>query len=289
MFLADTGVDDHFASRRSRLKREAAKNDKQEEGDKKKRSRSKPRGKGLVPRPPGFVQPSPLPEKDANRTLRTTEKAQGSKPQKKDKEAAGNQNKVIKGLMFQLEARLRIIERATSNTTRMKSRHPLSLKETGEMYNSAAKNNQGTMGPQHFHYLLGLMDFLAGEKTEKEKKDEQKDKAETKFAASLREARAAQVETADNMEGWEPDFRKHKKKTEVTSRISFAVAGSVRAKNAPKHSGEKFHSHLRVVKKAGPDKTARIEYQFDVCFSSGDRRSDFTGPRAQRQQGKAAT
>ena len=133
------------------------------------------------------------------------------------------------------------------------------------------------------------MDFLAGEKTEREKKDEQKDKAETKFAASLREKRAAQVEAADNMEDWEPDFKKHKRKTEVTSRISFAAAGSVRVKNAPKHSGEKFHSHLRVVKKAGPDKTERIEYQFVLCFSCGERRFDFSGPRAQRQKGKAAT
>ena len=262
MFLADTGVEDQSASRRCGRKREAEKNDKQEEGDKNLRSRITPRGKGLAPRPPGFVRPSPLPEKDANRTLRTTGKAQG--PQKKDKEAAGNQNKAIKAFLLQLEARLRIIERATSKTTRMKSRHSAkeSLKETGEMYNKEVKNNQGEMGSKHFHYALGLMDFLAGEKTEKEKNDEQRDKAETKSATSLREARAAQVETADNKEDWEPDFQKHKKKTEVTSRISFAAVGSVRVKNAPKHSGEKFHSHLRVVKKAGPDKTGRIEYQF---------------------------
>ena len=322
--LTDTGVDDHFhASRRSRLERAAATDEKEDEGDARIRSRSNPRERGLPPCPPGFVRPSPLPAledaKDAMELIDTTPKrpritekddktpppvsrrnmikaaavteeegeetagaARGSEPLKKDKDAAGNQNKALKDLALQLEARLRIIEGATSNTIRMKSNHPLieKLKETGEMYNKAVMNNQGhTMGPPHFHYLLGLMDYLAAEKTEKEKNDEQNEKAETKFVTSLREALARQAETADNMEDWEldalfhscriaADFQNHKKKTEATSRISFAIAGSVLVNNTPMLSGEKYHSHPRVVETAqGQDsKSARIDLQFVIML-----------------------
>ena len=260
--ITDSGVDDHFhASRRSRLERAAAKDDKQDEGDARIRSRSNPREKGLPPCPPGFVRPSPLALEDSKDAIVTTpqrgtqkEKDHNTPPpisrrnmikaaaateedgeetvgaargsEKKDKEAAGNQNKALKDLALQLETRIRIIEGATSNTIRMKSNHPLieKLKETGDMYNKAVMNNQGhTMGPPHFHYMLGLMDYLAGEKTEKEKNDEQNQKAETKFLTSLREALARQAETADNMEDWEldalfhscriaADFQNHKKK-----------------------------------------------------------------------------
>ena len=74
--LTDTGVDDHFhASRRSRLERAAATDEKEEEGDARIRSRSNPRERGLPPCPPGFVRPSPLPAlEDSKDAIDTTPK-----------------------------------------------------------------------------------------------------------------------------------------------------------------------------------------------------------------------
>ena len=266
----------------------------------------------LPPCPAGFVRPTPMIE-DAPETgaIETTpkrprhaennektpppvsrrnmikaaaveeEEAEGadrtSGANRKDKETAGNFNKALKDLALQLEARLRIQEGATSNTVRLKSDHPLidKMKEIGEMYNKTVQNNQGhTMGPPHFHYMLGLLDWLAGEITEKEKNDENKDKPETKFLTSLREAVARQAATADVMQDWEldmlfrscrvaADFQNQKKKTDATSRISYAIAGSVLVDNTPMENGEKFHSHPLVAKAAPDDsKVARIELQF---------------------------
>lgn len=207
--------------------------------------------------------PPPVSRRNMIKAAEVEEEAEGADRtsganSKKDKETAGNFNKALKDLALQLEARLRIQEGATSNTVRLKSDHPLidKMKEIGEMYNKNVQNNQGhTMGPPHFHYMLGLLDWLAGEITEKEKNDENKDKPETKFLTSLREAVARQAATADVMQDWEldmlfrscrvaADFQNQKKKTDATSRISYAIAGSVLVDNTPMENGEKITAIL---------------------------------------------
>ena len=311
--MQTTTLSGHFqASRKSRLESAATAEKEEEAGSARYRSRSNPRQERTQGScPPGFVRPQgPLALEDAKDNTETTPRrskqqtqeqtpppvsrrnmikataaadegeARGADRQseggKREKDQIGNANKALKDLALQLEARLRIQEGATSNTVRLKCDHPLAekLKETGDMYNKAVMNNQGhTMGPPHFHYMLGLLDWLAVEETEKEKIEENKDKLDTRFLKSLREALARRAAAADKMDDWELDmlFRScrlaadyQKKKTEATSRISFAIAGSVLVDNVP----EKYHSHPLVAKVAHrPDsRLARIELQLVVTL-----------------------